>query len=168
MFLHKVKVRWNDLDANGHLANASYIALMSATRVEYAQSLGFTFADFKKMMVGPVALKEDIHYFKEVFLGAPIYISQELLGASKNGVFYKIRHNFYDKDGNNFARGEMLGAWIDLKERKLTSLPLEVATKFFERNRTKDFHFFTKEETRTEGIKPENIDIISKTDWFGN
>lgn len=168
MFLNKIKVRWNDLDANGHLANASYVALMSATRVEYAESLGFTFVDFKKMMIGPVALREQVHYFKEVFLGAPIYISQELQGASKDGIFYKIRHNFYDNEGNNFARGEMLGAWIDLKGRKLTSLPPEVASKFLKKNRTKDFHFFTKEETRIEGVKPENIDLVAKVNWFGN
>ncbi len=168
MFLNKLKVRWNDLDANGHLANASYIALMSATRVEYAESLGFTFVDFKKMMVGPVALREEVHYFREVFLGDPIYISQELVGATKDHIFYKIRHNFYDSEGKNFARGEMLGAWIDLKTRKLTQLPDEVAAKFFEKNRTQDFHYFTKEDTRIEGIKPVNIDLVSKLDWFGN
>jgi len=166
MFLNKIKLRWNDLDANGHLANASYVALMSATRVEYAKSLGFTFVDFKKMMVGPVALREEVHYFKEVFLGAPIYISQELLGSGENHVFYKIRHNFYDSKGNNFARGEMLGAWIDLKTRKLTQLPEKVATKFFEKNKTKDFHYFTKEDTRIDGIKPENIDLTNRLDWF--
>lgn len=168
MFLNKIKVRWNDLDANGHLANTSYVALMSATRVEYAESLGFTFLDFKKMMIGPVALREEVHYFKEVFLGAPIYISQELSGASKDEIFYKIRHNFYDSKGNNFARGEMLGTWIDLKTRKLTQLPPEVAVAFFQENKTKDFEFFTKEDTRIVGLKPENIDLTSKLDWFGN
>ena len=38
-------------------------------------------------------------------------------------MFFEFHHNFYDADGKNFAHCEMMGAWIDLKERKLTALP---------------------------------------------
>ena len=69
--------------------------------------------------IGPVVFYEHVYYFKEAFPGMPVRVSLEFIGMSKDGMFFEFRHNFYDHKGKNFARCEMMGAWIDLKKENL-------------------------------------------------
>lgn len=159
MFLHKIDIRWSDLDPNMHLANSAYINFMSATRIEYMIKQGVSYLELKQKQIGPIALRETIHYFKEVFPGKPIYVSQEIAGLAEDGMFYKIRHNFYNSKGVNVARGEMLGSWLDLETRKIITPPTALFEKLLAKNHTTDFKIITKEETRLVTVKPENIDL---------
>lgn len=161
MFLNKIDIRWSDLDPNQHLANSAYMNFMSATRMVYMVKQGVSYADLKKYKLGPVVLREEIHYFKEVFPGEPVYVSQEISGLSEDGTFYEIRHNFYTKEGVNFARGQMLGTWIDMKMRKITVPPIEISEKLMGENHTEDFRIITKEETRLASKMPKDIDVSS-------
>lgn len=159
MFLNKMEIRWSDLDPNQHLANSGYVNFMSATRMKYMVTQGISYADLKKWQLGPVVLREQIHYFKEVFPGKPIYVSQEVSGSSKEGEFYEIRHNFYNHKGENFARGIMTGTWIDLKTRKITFPHSEITKKLMSENRSKDFKILDPKDIRLKNIFPENIDL---------
>ena len=60
--------------------------------------------------------------FKEVFPGKPIRVSLQLKGISKDGMFFEFSHNFYDSEGRNVARSEMMGAWIDFKRAKINRI----------------------------------------------
>ena len=87
----------------------------------------------------------------------PITVTLELSGLSKGGMFFKFEHNFYNHKGEHLASSDMLGAWIDLKSRKLTVLPealLELSSNF---PRTENFKILTKEDTRIEGKTPKNL-----------
>lgn len=159
MFLNKINIRWSDLDPNQHLANSAYMNFMSATRMVYMVKQGVTYDDLKKNALGPVVLREEVHYFKEVFPGEPVYVGQEICGLSEDGKFYSIRHNFYDKKGNNFARGQMMGTWISMQSRKIVEPPKEIFEKLMGTNRSEDFKILTKEETRLAHVKPVNIDL---------
>ena len=166
MFLNKIDIRWSDLDPNQHLANSAYMNFMSATRMVYMAKKGITYADLQKHKIGPVVLREEVHYFKEVFLGDPVYVSQEVIALSDEGTFYKIRHNFYDKMGANFARGEMMGTWIDMKSRKITPPPAEIYGPLMSTNHSDDFIKMTKEETRLVNVQPQDIQLSNHLDWF--
>ena len=159
MFLHKINIRWSDLDPNQHLANSAYMNFMSATRMVYMTKQGVSYTDLKKNSLGPVVLREEIHYFQEVFPGEPVFISQEITGTSEDGRFYSIRHNFYDKKGNNFARGQIMGTWIDMKTRKIVEPPVDIFDKLMNKNHSTDFKTLTKEETRLANVQPQPIDI---------
>ena len=39
MFLKEFEIRWNDLDANRHLANIAYISYASDTRMAFLQHI---------------------------------------------------------------------------------------------------------------------------------
>ncbi|WP_010522092.1 acyl-CoA thioesterase [Aquimarina agarivorans] len=168
MFLNKFDIRWSDLDPNQHLANSAYTNFMSATRMAYMTKQGVSYNDLKKHSIGPVVLREEIHYFKEVFPGKPVYVSQEVFAVSEEGSFYKIRHNFYDDQGGNFARGEMLGTWLDMKTRKIVAPPSEIYDPLMGSNHAADFKILTKEETRVANVAPADIDLANELDWFGN
>ena len=51
----------------------------------------------------------------------------------------------------------MLGAWINLKERKLTSLPADLLA--FSENfpKSENYKIITMEDTRANGKKPKNL-----------
>ncbi len=159
MFLNKMEIRWSDLDPNQHLANSGYMNLMSATRMKYMVMQGIGYQDLKKLNLGPVVLREEIHYFKEVFPGKPIYVSYEIIGASEDGTFYKIRHDFYNYKGGNFARGIMTGTWIDMKTRKITPPSTFIFEKLITKNRGDDFVRLDPKEMRLKNIQPKNITV---------
>ena len=162
MFLNKINIRWSDLDPNQHLANSAYMNFMSATRMVYMVKQGVTYADLKEHGLGPVVLREEIHYFQEVFPGEPVYVSQEVCGLSEDGKFYSIRHNFYDKEGNNFARGQMMGTWINMKTRKIVEPPTVIFKKLMSVNHSDDFKTLTKKETRLASVQPKGINLADE------
>ncbi|MEM9078565.1 MAG: thioesterase family protein [Bacteroidota bacterium] len=157
MFFKEFDIRWSDLDANRHLANSAYINFMSHTRMAYLGILGFNQRSMAKHNIGPVVFYEHMYYFKEVFPGKPIKVSLGLQGLSENGMFFEFEHNFYDSEGKNFARCEMMGAWMDLKERKLIGLPQEFLDAFHKMEKEASFKVLTKADTRKFARTPKDL-----------
>lgn len=159
MFTKKFDIRWSDLDANRHLANSAYQNFMSHTRMAFLMENGFGQKEMHKYEIGPVIFYEHVYYFREVLPGAPIDVTAEIVGISEDGSLFEFQHNFYDYKGRNLARGEMLGAWMDLKERKITPLPKSFMELVEEFPRSDKFRILTKEETRKHGRYPVDLEL---------
>ena len=71
MFLKEFEIRWNDLDANRHLANITYLSYASETRMAYLNHIGLTHKDLHKKAIGPIVFNEQLFYFKELFSHTP-------------------------------------------------------------------------------------------------
>jgi acyl-CoA thioester hydrolase len=67
MFLKEFEIRWNDLDANKHLANVSYLAYAGETRMAFLQSMGISYQTLIELGIGPIVFYEHLYYFKEAF-----------------------------------------------------------------------------------------------------
>ena len=76
---------------------------------------------------------------------------------SEDGCFFEFHHNFYDRKGKNMAHCEMLGAWIGLASRQLTSLSGELLRRFQQVEKPEGFRFLTKEDTRKFAKKPKDL-----------
>jgi acyl-CoA thioester hydrolase len=148
MYTKEFEVRWNDLDANRHLGNSSYISYMSHTRLSCFMDGGFGQKEMVEYNIGPVVFFEHMYYFKEIFPGNPVTVSATLTGLSEDGKYFSFRQDFYDVNGKNLARGEMMGSWIDLSTRKLRPLPEKLLGIMQNLSRTEDFKVLTKEDTR--------------------
>lgn len=159
MYTKEFEIRWSDIDANRHLANTAYVNFMSHTRMAFLMENGFGHKEMAKHNIGPVVFYEHVYYFKEVFAGNPVTVSLELKGLSKDGMYFEFLHNFYDHKGRNVASCEMMGAWIDLKERKLISLPQELFENLNSLDHTEDFRELTKEDTRKFGKRPKDMNL---------
>ena len=157
MYYKEFDVRWNDIDANRHLANSAYLNFMSHTRMGYMIENGVGHKEMVQYNIGPVVFEEQVFFFKEIFQGKPIRVSFELGGASKDGMFFKFIHNFYDYKGKNLARGIMKGAWIDLKTRKTCALPNPLMPMLDAAHKTSDFTILTKEDMRVHGQVPIDL-----------
>ena len=157
MFLKEFEVRWNDLDANRHLANITYLSYASETRMAFLNHIGLSHKDLQKYSIGPIVFNEQLFYFKEVMPDDKIRVSFELAGISEEGTFFSFEHNFYNNEGQNVARCEMIGAWLNLKTRKLSSIPENLISEFTSSKKTKDFKKLTAADTRAHGRVPKNL-----------
>lgn len=156
--MQKFEIRWSDLDANRHLANNAFMNFMSQARLNFIKNSGVDQKVMAEYNLGPIAFYEHIYYFKEVSPDEAIYLEVKLKGMSEDGTFFAFEHNMYDKSGHNLAHCEMMGAWIDLKSRRLTTLPEDLAPRFKNLKRAEDFRTLTKRDTRKHGVKPKHID----------
>ena len=157
MYLKEFEVRWNDLDANRHLANSTYINYMSHTRMAFLMELGFDQESLAKHQIGPVVFYEHIYYFREILSGKPIRVSLEVKGLSEDGMYFEFHHNFYDHKGRNVAHCELMGGWISLAKRKLIPLPEVFLKRFSEVSKPADFRILTAEDTRKFTKRPQDL-----------
>ena len=157
MFLKSFEIRWNDLDANRHLANVTYLGYASETRMGLLNTLGLTHKTLVAMDIGPIIFNESLTYFKEVLPDDTIRVSCQLAGLSDHGTFFSFVHNFYNNEGKNVAQCKMIGGWIDLNSRKLAPLPKKIWAHFKALPKTEDFKRLTTADTRNSDIKPKHL-----------
>lgn len=157
MYIKEFEIRWNDLDANRHLANSSYINFMSHTRMSFLIENGFDQKVMARYNIGPVVFNEHIHFFRESIKGK-VRVSFQLGGASEDGMFFKFIHNFYDEKGRNMAYGEMKGGWMNLEARKLTELPEELLAKLANAPKSEDYIQLTSKDMRVPGVSPKDLE----------
>lgn len=157
MYLKEFEIRWSDVDANRHLANSAYLNYMSHTRMAFLMEIGVDHRLLAQHQIGPVVFYEHMYYFKEAFPGKPVKVSMEIMGMSEDGKFFEFHHNFYNHKGENFAHCEMMGAWMDLKTRKLIGLPDDFLKMFTDVQKGKNFRVLTKEDTRKFSKTPKDL-----------
>ena len=157
MYLKSFEVRWSDLDANRHLANSAYINFMSHTRMAYLYEKGFSQKVLAAHDIGPVIFYEQVYYLREILPGAEVRVSLEIKGMSEDGMFFEFHHNFYDPEGKHLAHCEMMGGWMDLNTRKLTSLDKELLGRFSTLVRAGEFRTLTREDTRRYAIPQKDL-----------
>ena len=158
MFLKNFEVRWNDLDANAHLGNISYVSYMSQTRMSWFKDHGLTLQEMIKNQLGPIIFFEHIYYFREVLMDDPIKVSGELTGLSEDGMLFSFDDNFYHAEtGKNLAHGEMLGGWIHSEHRKLTPLPSPIFHEINSSEKSDKFKILTLKDTRRTGVHPKDL-----------
>lgn len=160
MYKKEFDVRWSDLDANRHMANSAYQNFMSHTRMAFLIDHHFGQREMAQYETGPVIFNENIYYFKEIHQGKPIMVSCEVTGMSEDASLFSFRHNFYDYKGRNVARGLMTGAWMNLRERKITSLHSDLFEKIKNFPKSKDFKILQKADMRSHGEFPEDSAIL--------
>jgi acyl-CoA thioester hydrolase len=155
-FKKQFEVRWSDIDANRHLANSAYQNFMSHTRMAFLLKNGFTQKELAQYNLGPIVFYEHIYYFKEILPEDTVEVTLKLKGLSEDGMFFSFEHDFYNQNGKNCARCEMMGSWIDMKTRKLTALPKHLLQPLDKLEKTQDFKTLTKEDTRKFKVFPRD------------
>jgi acyl-CoA thioester hydrolase len=135
-------VGWANVDLNGHLGNTSFMDLAVDVRMFYFAENGFPAREFQRLRFGPVILRDEIEYYKELYLLDSIRITLQGAGLSEDGSRFKIRNEFFREDGRPAARLDTIGGWLDLEKRKLTVPPDELAAAMRNLAKTDDFEVF--------------------------
>jgi acyl-CoA thioester hydrolase len=129
-FAKKFTVRWADCDVNAHMRNTAYSEYGVEVRLGYLAGHGFGFERFAEMGFGPVILREEIDYLREVRLGETFEVDYTLLGLSRDVARFKVGHDFVKENGKPAARIVLSGGWLDLRTRRLRPPPEALAATY--------------------------------------
>ena len=121
------RVRWADLDPNGHMRHTAYNDYCAQARLMYFEDISMPFNKLNQMGYGPILFREDTRFFKEIRMNEVFEVGFCITKLRKDGSKWSFRHNIYTKDGDLSAKIEVDGAWLDLTRRKTTVPPTELS-----------------------------------------
>jgi acyl-CoA thioester hydrolase len=114
---------WRDMDYNSHMANTAYLDRAADVRMHYFAENGFSVEDMMRLRIGPVVMKDEIEYFREVKLLQEIRVSLACAGLAPDGSRFVLRNEFAHVDGKRCAVVTSTGGWLDLNVRRLIAPP---------------------------------------------
>ncbi len=94
---------WGDMDFNSHMRNTAYLDKSGDIRMMFFAENGFSANEFSKLRIGPVIMKDELQYFREVNLLDEIRVTIDIAGLSENGSRFCIRNEFYLANGKKAA-----------------------------------------------------------------
>ncbi|HET7107936.1 MAG TPA: thioesterase family protein [Candidatus Acidoferrum sp.] len=139
MFERKLTAGWGDMDFNSHMRNTAYLDKSADVRMMYFSENGFPMAEFHRMRIGPVILRDELDYFREVGLLEEVRVTLEIAELSVDGSRFLIQNTFYREDGKLVARVRSKGGWLDLNARKLAAPPENLLQALQNSPRSEDF-----------------------------
>jgi acyl-CoA thioester hydrolase len=139
MFSKTLYAGWADMDFNAHMKNTAYLDKAVDVRMMFFSENGFPMAEFLKRRFGPVVMKDEVEYFKEVGLLESIIGTLSLTGISEDGSRFMLRNEFSRADGKRCAKITTTAGWLDLSARKLIAPPEALLAALNSLARTADF-----------------------------
>ena len=95
-------------------------------RFAFLAENGFPPSRFGELQFGPVILREEMTFLREVGPNEVLTVDYRLAAVSEDGRRFKLRHRIFRGDGAEAARIETDGGWMDLASRKLRPPPAEL------------------------------------------
>jgi len=95
MFERTLVAGWGDMDFNAHMRNTAYLDKSADIRMMYFASCGFPMAEFVRLKLGPVVMKDEVEYFREFNLLDEVRVTMSLAGLSEDGSRMRIRNDLY-------------------------------------------------------------------------
>jgi acyl-CoA thioester hydrolase len=139
---------WGDMDFNSHMANTAFLDKAADVRMMYFAENGFTAADMMRIKIGPVVMKDEIEYYREVHLLQEVRVRLAIAGLAPDGSRFMIRNEFAHADGQRCAVLTSTGGWLDLNARKLTAPPEPLRAALVALPQTADFKELRSSVTR--------------------
>jgi len=130
---------WGDMDFNSHMRNTAYLDKSADLRMMFFAENGFPMDEFIRLRIGPVVMKDEVEYFKEVRLLETLKVTLSQAGLAEDGSRFLLRNEFYLADGKLSARVTSAGGWLDLTARKLIVPPDALFTAMQSLPKTDDF-----------------------------
>jgi len=139
MYTKTLYAGWADMDFNSHMKNTAYLDKTADVRQMFLIENGFPVEEFLRLRIGPVVMKDEVEYFKEVGLQQEITVTYVLAGHALDGSRFLLRHEIFRPDGKLSARVTSAGGWLNLAERKLVVPPPTLLSVMNSLEKTGDF-----------------------------
>ena len=133
------EVRWADLDGNGHVRNTAFSEYATHTRFRLLAAHGFGAGRLQAERFGPVMMREETRYRRELRLGDTVAVTVRCAGLSADASHWRVRQEVRRGDGKEAAVLTITGGWIHLDSRRLMVPPPELAAVLLALPRTTDF-----------------------------
>jgi acyl-CoA thioester hydrolase len=139
MYSKRLYAGWGDMDFNAHMSNTAYLNKCGDVRMMLFAENGFPISELARLKIGPVAMRDELEYVKEVKLMQELIVTAALAGLSDDGSRWVIRHELMRTDDKLCARVTSTGGWLDLNVRKLIVPPEDLLAVTKMLSRTEDF-----------------------------
>jgi acyl-CoA thioester hydrolase len=116
-----LQVRWADVDANRHLRHSVYYDFGAYCRMSVFTDLDITTKRLEDEKLGPILLREEAVFRREVVFGDKLLITIETTRAAPDYSRWSFRHTISKEDGTLCSVLTVDGAWIDTVKRKLVT-----------------------------------------------
>lgn len=122
-FSQTCSFRWSDLDPVGHVRHSVYYDFCAQLRTKALAHYGISLQTMQQHGMGPVLFEEKAVFKREMHFGDIISLNLQAKGFRTDFNRFAFIHHFERADGTLCATVEVLGAWMDLRARKLGALP---------------------------------------------
>jgi acyl-CoA thioester hydrolase len=126
-FAHRtrIKVRWNELDANGHVNNMYYHSYFDQARIEAFADAGVDRTRMLELGIGPVIYRSEIDYRKELKHPDYALLSTWFVeGERARGVVMQTLES--ERDERLVATARFNGFFMDLRRGRPVPMPDEI------------------------------------------
>ena len=123
MYTRQLMAGWGDMDFNAHMRNTAYLDKSADVRMLFFVEHGFPMSEFARLRLGPVVMKDEIEYFRELNLLEAINVELSIDGLSEDGSRLRLCNRVTRPDGVTAATVRSLVGWLDLDRRRLVAPP---------------------------------------------
>ena len=146
---------WGDMDFNAHMRNTAFLDKSADVRMMFFAAHGFPTAEFMRRSLGPVILKDELEYYKEVRLLETLRITLAIAALSEDGGRFTLRNEFWKAEGKLAARVNSYAGWLDLSARRLVVPPEALLAALRSLPQTDDFRVLPSSRSKTD--EPEGV-----------
>ena len=118
IYSKNIPVQWSDVDANGHMRNTAFSEFCTHVRFSFFAEEGFDMEKLKELQVGPVILREELIYLREVKLLEITKVTCELLRSTHHHQKFTFLQKVFKENGKLAAKITLDALWMDLVKRK--------------------------------------------------
>lgn len=139
MYSKTLFASWADMDFNSHMRNTAFLDKSADVRMMFFAENGFPMSEFLRLRLGPVVMKDEVEYRREVGLLQEITVTLAVAGHADDGSRFQLRNEILQRDGTLCARVTSTGGWLDLAARKLIAPPEALHKAMMSLPQTADF-----------------------------
>ncbi len=119
----KAEVRWADIDPNFHVLHSKYYDYCANARMMAFHKLGITMQTIQEHHCGPILLREEAVFKREVKYGDDLEIRLFLKSTSEDYTRWSFVNEIWKNEDTLAAVITVDGAWLDTIKRKMTVPP---------------------------------------------
>lgn len=136
---YTTKILWSQIDPNLHMRHSAYADIAATARLELLKESSVSLESLQKDFFGPILFKEELVYCKEIRGVQELTVKSYLKRIERNFSKWSMVSEIYREDNELSCIVTVHGAWLDLKARKIASLPEKYRADFLDVPKTDDF-----------------------------
>jgi len=118
-----LRVRYAEIDAQGHVNNAVYLSYFEVGRVEWLRSAGLSYKELEKRGYGFVVVEALVRYRRAAFFDDELTLRTELANLTRASLRFEYA---VSRGGEMLATGHTRHACVALATGRTVRVPEEV------------------------------------------
>ncbi len=131
LLMHHESIQPEWIDYNGHMNLAYYVLIFDRATDAFLDFIGMTEEFRQARQSSTFAAEIHVNYQQEVGLDDEVSVKTQLLGFDEKRIHY-FHHMYHKKDGFLVATNELMSLYMDMKERRVSAMPVDILDKLGE------------------------------------